>query len=258
MVNNRPGGGQVIAMDLMLKAPPDGYSLAVASHGIAYVDATIKNMPFVPLRDIRALSMLAASGLSIVVHPDFPAKTMQEFVSYVRANPGKVNFGTVGPYPVPKIADMRTRLNMDWTEVPYPGGAAAFTALVSGSVQAFNSTPFSAVPFIKSGKIRVLAYADDQRHPLIPDVPTVAETVLPKMRSRVWFGLFGSSALPQDISARLNAEMNEMMKNPESRTKLEGMGYQLFPMDLAGVQAEFAQAGKTGTEIYARIGIKPQ
>jgi len=258
VVNNRPGAGGALAAEAMLRAPQDGYSLLIASSSMAYIDATLKDPPFVAARDLKAIAIIGGSGLCIVVHPDFPARTMAEFVSYVRANPGKVNFGMVGPYPVPGIADMKSRLHLDWVDVPYPGGAAAFTALIAGQLQAFNATPHAALAFAKAGKIRVLAHADDQRSPLLPDVPTVAETVLPKMRSLVWFGLIGPAGMPPDGVRKLNAAIVKMTSDPDYGRKLQSMGYQFYPWDADAVQSEFASTAKMGAETYARIGITRQ
>ncbi|HXC41879.1 MAG TPA: tripartite tricarboxylate transporter substrate binding protein [Burkholderiales bacterium] len=257
IVENRPGAGQIIATDVMLKAPPDGHTLLFAAHSIGFVDAVIKATPFVPLRDIKTIAMVAGSGYAVIVNPELPVKNMQDLIGYVKANPGKLNWGDASPFPVAEFADLKAKQGLNWVNVPFPGGAAAFTAVLAGQVQAYNSSPTQALDSHRAGKVRIIAYSDLQRHPLIPEVPTLNEGPVPGFTARFWFGLFGQNALPREIVNRLNGEILEMLKDPDSLARFQKFGYQTYPLTPEQAQREFERVAKLNVEVYKSIGINP-
>jgi tripartite-type tricarboxylate transporter receptor subunit TctC len=258
IVEARTGGGQVIAMDAVIRAPADGYTLLVGSNGTFTESIINKDAPFNSTRDLTAIGAFAGSGLFIVVNASFPAKTLAEFVAYSRANPGKVNFATAG-IPAPGTEEFRHRLNLNWTMVPYKGGGPAFQAMLSNEVHAYNSDIMQSMPAQQAGKVRILGYTGSTRHAGAPDVPTLSEGVpeLGPLEYLVWIGMYARSEVPIDIMTRLNADILEMQSAPESLQRFAAIGWAPLPWGLQAVRRDLdAYARKIQTLLDAGVKLR--
>jgi tripartite-type tricarboxylate transporter receptor subunit TctC len=259
IVENRPGGNQIIGVEGVLKSPPDGYTLLFTASTLAFRPAVVKATPFDPLKDLRAIAPVAGNGYVLVANPGVPAKTPAEFIAYAKANGGRVNYATIGTFPVPEMAQLAAKFDLRWTMVPYQGGAQAYNAIIAGDAQFGVGSPFQSIGFADSGKLRIIAYTGARRHPRLSSVPTLAETVSSDMVGGPWFGLFGAAAIPADIVNRINGEAREMAKDPEFRARLDKMGYaDVYSFTAAEAQRFYEQTGTSANDVYRRLGITPE
>ena len=237
LVENKPGAGQLVGANLVAKADPDGYTLLAASSNLPSESLLTKDAPLDTAKDILPFGIIAGSGLFIGVHSSIPVKNMQEFVAWVKANPGKLNQGTASA-PLVAIESLRDRLGLNWVNVNYKGGAAAMTALIAGEVQLYTPDVNQAVPPMKEGRVRILAYSDQQRHSALPEIPTIAESGIgaPDFVLQVWLGMFAHQAVPNDIIAKLNADVNEMSALPESTARFTAMGWRAIPSTVTAIR----------------------
>jgi tripartite-type tricarboxylate transporter receptor subunit TctC len=227
VVENRPGASNTIAADLTAKAPPDGYTLLMGTVGTHAINASLyAKMPYDHVKDFAPVILVAGVPNVLVVHPSVPANNVQELITYIKANPGKVNFASSGSGTSIHLAGelFKTMAGVSMTHVPYKGSAPAVTDLIGGQVQLmFDNLP-SALPQIKAGKLRALAVTSAQRASALPDVPTVAEAGLPGFDATSWFGLLAPAGTPKDVVAKLNAEVAKWLASPEAREKLAAQG----------------------------------
>jgi tripartite-type tricarboxylate transporter receptor subunit TctC len=256
IVETRSGAGQVIAMDAVIKAPADGYTLLAGANGTYTETMLNKDTPFNSMRDLAPIGAFAYSGLFLVVPASFPAKNMQEFVAYVRANPGKLNFATAGT-PAPGLEEFRHRMKLNWTLVPYKGGAPAFQALLQNEVHAYNSDIMQGMPAMQAGKVRLLGYTASTRHPGAPDIPTFSEAVpeLGPLEYVVWLGIYSRSELPIDIQTRLNADIIELQNTPEALQRFAAMGWTALPFGIPAIRRDL-DAYMRKTQMLLDAGVK--
>jgi tripartite-type tricarboxylate transporter receptor subunit TctC len=227
IVENRTGAGMNIAGDAVARSAPDGYTILSASNGLAYESLLNKETPFNSQKDLLPYGIFAASGLFLTVNSALPVKNVAEFIAYVKANPGKVNVGLAGT-PAAGFEEFRDRMGMTWTNVAYRGGAPAFQALLANEVQMYTTDIMQGKPAMEAGRVRMLAYSSTQRHPLAPDIPTMAESV-PELKGfdyTVWLGPYLPAGVPLDIAQKLNVDVAEMQKEPEPAARLASMGWQ--------------------------------
>ena len=227
VIDNRPGGGTSIGTKAVMSAEPDGYTLLfsntptllivpVASHAIHYD----------PLKDILPVASIATSSNLIVISPAVPAKTVQEFVAYAKANPGKLNFGFgqgTQPQLVGEMFKMATKTEI--TDIPYKGGAQAIPDLLAGRIQMNIGTVSTLRPLHLAGKVRAIAFASTERSPLLPDVPTMAESGYPDVVSLTHYAIFGPPKLPAEIVGKINAAVNAALKMPEVRAGMAKLDF---------------------------------
>jgi tripartite-type tricarboxylate transporter receptor subunit TctC len=244
IVENRPGAGNNLATEAVAKAAPDGYTLLLVNPANAVNASLYKHLNFVFLRDIDPVAGVIRVPNVMEVHPSVPAKTVAEFIAYVKANPDKVNIASSGNgtsiHLSGELFKMMTGLKM--THVPYKGSAPMLTDLLGGQVQVtFDNLP-SSMPHIKAGKLRALAVTTAKRSEELPDVPTVAETV-PGYEASAFFGFGVPHGTPKEIVDRLNAEINLALKDPAILAKLKDLGGTPIP----GSAADFGKyvAGET-------------
>ena len=208
VIDNRAGASGIVGTDIAAKAAPDGYTLLMMSLTFAVNPSLFRKLPYDTEKDLAPVTLVASAPLMLVVHPSLPVKSVQDFLGYAKANPGKLNFGSGGPGTTPHLAGemlkMMARLQM--THVLYKGGGPALTDLIGGQIQLMLENIPSTLPLAKSGKVRALAVSGRQRSPLVPDVPTLDEAGLKGYEIVGWNGLFVPSGTPRNIVAHLHSE----------------------------------------------------
>jgi tripartite-type tricarboxylate transporter receptor subunit TctC len=250
IVENRPGAGNNLATEAVTKAAPDGYTLILVNPANTINASLYKNLNFVFLRDIDPVAGVIRVPNVMEVHPSVPAKTVAEFIAYVKANPDKVNVASSGNgtsiHLSGELFKMMTGIKM--THVPYKGSAPMLTDLLGGQVQVtFDNLP-SSIQHIKAGKLRALAVTTAKRSDELPDVPTVAETV-PGYEASAFFGFGVPHGTPKEIVDRLNAEINLALKDPAILAKLKDLGGTPIP----GSPADFGKLVADETAKWEKV-----
>jgi tripartite-type tricarboxylate transporter receptor subunit TctC len=250
IVENRPGAGNNLATEAVTKAAPDGYTLILVNPANTINASLYKNLNFVFLRDIDPVAGVIRVPNVMEVHPSVPAKTVAEFIAYVKANPDKVNVASSGNgtsiHLSGELFKMMTGIKM--THVPYKGSAPMLTDLLGGQVQiTFDNLP-SSIQHIKAGKLRALAVTTAKRSDELPDVPTVAETV-PGYEASAFFGFGVPHGTPKEIVDRLNAEINLALKDPAILAKLKDLGGTPIP----GSPADFGKLVADETAKWEKV-----
>lgn len=255
VVDNRPGAGGVIGLDLAAKAPPDGYTIACGQGGnLSVIPHTMKNVPYDALKDFAPIALVATNYLALVAAPQAPFKTTAELIKYLKANPGKVTFATNGQGAFLHMAteSFRSAVGFEYIHVPFKGVSAMAAEIMAGRVDAAFSSFTGIYPFIKSGQVRLLGIAKPTRAPNYPDLPTVAETV-PGFSSGGWFGFVAPAKVPKEVITTLNREMNAALKLPDVRAKLETLGLDVWtesPEYLGQLmKSEYDKYGKVARDI---------
>ena len=226
VVENRPGGDSAIAQEFLSRQAPDGYTLAFASNSAMTAAVTLKKVaPYDPLKDFTPVGLVGRATFFFHVHPDVPAKTLQEFVAYARSNPGKLNYGTGNPLSILAMAQFMNATGTNMVHVPYKGEGPLTPDLIAGRVHCTILSNPAGVQLAKEGRLRVLGTLADQRAGVLPDVPTLAEGGVPQVTIRQWAGVFGPPKMPREIVERLNRELNIAVKRADVIAKLQSYGY---------------------------------
>ena len=229
IVDNKAGASGNIGSNVVAKAKPDGYTLLVGSMSThAMNQALYAQMPFRSVDDFAPIALLAYVTNTFVAHPSVPATNVKDLIAYAKANPGKLNYASAGPGSTNHLsaALFEKATGVKLTHIPYKGGAPAVLDTVAGQTQLLFSAGTQTLPHVKSGKLNLLAVTETKRSPLLPNTPTVAETVA-GYELAVWYGAFGPKDLPAEIVNRLNSEINRIMALPEVREKFAGIGVEV-------------------------------
>lgn len=226
IVDNKPGASGNIGSAMVARARPDGYTLLVGSMSThAMNPALMPNMPFRGVEDFTPLGLLAYVTNTMVVNPSVPAHNVKELIAYARANPGKLAYASAGPGSTNHLSAVlfEKMAGVQMLHVPYKGGAPAVVDTVAGQTQLLFSAGTQTLPHVKANKLRLLAVTEAKRSPLLPNVPTVAETV-PGYELSVWYGAFGPVGMPSALVTRLNQEINRIMSLPDVKEKMNAIG----------------------------------
>ena len=238
LVENRPGAGGNIGMEIVAKAPADGYTIGmggIAQHAIN--PSVYASMPFDPVRDFAPIIFVARNINVLVVHPSLPAHDGRELIAYARANPGKLSFGSAGAGTSQHLAGelFKQLAGVDMTHVPYKGAGPAVTDLLAGQIPLMFVDISAVLGHVRAGKLRALGVTSRNRTPLL-DVPTIAEQGLPGFEVNAWFGLLAPAGTPREIVARLNAETAKVLRSGATLERLQGLGLSVDP----GTPEDFA------------------
>jgi tripartite-type tricarboxylate transporter receptor subunit TctC len=223
VVENRPGAGGNIAAESVARAAPDGYTLLIGTNGpLAVSPALDKSLPYDPLVDLAPVTLVGTSPNLIAVHPSIGATTLKELVDRARAEPGKLNFASVGKGSISQLSMelLNSVASIKTVHIPYNGGAPAVAALIAGDVQVLCLNPTALIPQVAAGKARVVAQTSARRSPLIPDVPTVVESGYPGFEADVWMAIMAPAKTPSATIARLNAELARIIRSPALKASL--------------------------------------
>ena len=224
VVENRTGAGGVVAAEMVLRSPADGYTLFLAISSVGIVNGPLREgLSFV--RDSAPIAMLEQEPIILSVTPSLPAKSLPEFIAYAKANPGKLSMASPGNGTSPHIAGelFKIMAGIDMTHVPYRGGAPALTDLAGGQVQVAFMGPAASIGLIRSGNIRALAVTSQMRAAVLPDLPTIGEFV-PGYEASNWFGLVAPKNTAPDIIDKLNTLINEGLADPQMRARIVDLG----------------------------------
>jgi tripartite-type tricarboxylate transporter receptor subunit TctC len=227
IVENKAGANGIIGLDYVAKSTPDGYTLLstnLSSHGTG--PAVYKKLPYDPLKDFAPITLMTIVPMILVVNPNLPVKTVPELLAYTKAHPGKMTIASAGSGSSNHLAAelFNTMAGVKLMHVPYKGDTPAMLDVMSGNVDVMLPTVVAAMPHLKTGKLRALAIGSAKRTPSLPDLPTVSESGVPGYVGATWGGVLAPAGTPPEIVARLNKEINGILKQPDVAAKLAGLG----------------------------------
>lgn len=250
IVENKAGAGNNIATEMVINSAPDGYTVYLVNPANGINASLYKKLSFNFIRDMAPVGGLMRVPNVMTVHPDVPAKTVQEFINHVKKNPGKVNLASSGNGTSVHLSGelFMTMTGAKMTHVPYRGSALALTDLLGGQVQVIFDNMPSVLPHIKGGKLRALAVTTEQRSDQLPDVPTLGDTVK-GYEASAWFGMGVPAKTPPEVIAVLNKAMNETLADPKIKTRLAELG----GATMGGTPADFGKIIASETEKWRKV-----
>jgi tripartite-type tricarboxylate transporter receptor subunit TctC len=231
VVDNRPGGSEMLATEALARSNPDGHTVAIISNALAINETLVPNRRYDLARDIAAVAKIIELPFAIMVHPSVPANSVHELVAFAKANPGKLNYGHLGPGS-PHFFTMewfKRTAGIDILPVPYRGAAPAYAALVAGEVQVIASGLGGATPFLDAGQAKALAALSAKRPPSLPNLPTIAEAGYPNFNLQSWMGVFVRAGTPSDVVAKLETEVLDALQLPDVMERLNRLGLEPSP-----------------------------
>jgi tripartite-type tricarboxylate transporter receptor subunit TctC len=257
IIDNRPGGGSTIGIEVVVRAAPDGYTLLTTSGGIA-INVSLYKLPFNPVTDLTPVALLAQMPYLLSVNPSLPAKSVQDIINLAKAQPGKLVFSSSGAgtsaHLTMEMFNAAAKLSM--LHVPYKGGAPAVSAVMSGEAQMTFNVITGTLPHVRSGKLRAIAVSSVKRAEVAPEIPTVAESGIPGFEVIAWYNMFAPARTPRSIVNRLNAELNRMLLQPDVRERFRTLGV----TPLSGTPEDLGNLLKLEIARYAKLikeaGIK--
>jgi tripartite-type tricarboxylate transporter receptor subunit TctC len=228
IVDNKPGADGAIAGEFVARSEPDGHTFFMATNTpMMQVPLLRKSPPYDPVKSFTPVSLLGRYVYVLVTHPSVPAKDVNELLSYARANPGKLGYGSYSGVTQLMHNRLKNVSKADMSLVPYKGEAPTIADVLGNHVQLTFATPISTIGHIKEGKLRALAVLLPARSALFPSVPTGNEAGLPPFTTGTWAALFGPAKLPTDITARMNKELNQIMRRPEIKEQIDKLGFEI-------------------------------
>jgi tripartite-type tricarboxylate transporter receptor subunit TctC len=251
-VDNKIGASGNIGHEAAAKSPPDGYTLLLSNSSTTVTNPHLfKKMPFDPITDFSAISIVASSGQVLVVHPSLPFNSLSDVTAFAKANPGKLNFGSGGKGIQSHISGemYKSALGINIVHVPYKGGVLAINDLIAGHIQMVFADLAPALPHIKAGKLRAIAVTSLQRVSALPDVPTMIESGLAGFESGVWWSVVAPKGTPPEIINRINAELGKMIQSPDVRDTYSKLG--LTPQHSSPTKV--AETIRTESPVMAKI-----
>jgi tripartite-type tricarboxylate transporter receptor subunit TctC len=251
VVENKPGAGATIGTDVVAKAPPDGYTLLLASQTNAISATLYSKLPFDPIEDFAPITLIGREPGVVVVNPAVPAKSLQAFIAYVKAHPGEVNFASSGNGSGQHLfaALLASKAGMKMNHVPYRGSGQATTDLLSGVVSMAIPGTAGMVGHIKAGRLRALAVTGAARSPQLPDVPTVMESGVPGYEAYVWMGLLAPTGTPPAIVERLNREVAAVLGEDAVKRYMANAGIEI----VGSTSVDFGTFYRAQRDLWAKV-----
>lgn len=225
--DNRPGAGGNIAGEIVAKSVPDGYTLMIANNSVLAANASLyKKMEYNPAKDLVPVVWVASQPNILVVHPSLPAKSVKEFIDYARARPGQLNYASSGSGAAAHLAAelFKSMTKTDMVHIPFKGAVPALTDVLAGRSQLIFATALSVQPHLQANRLRPLGVTTLKRMDTMPSLPTIAESGVPGFEASTWHGLVAVAGTPRAVTAKLNAEVNAVLKDPQVSKFLESQG----------------------------------
>jgi len=260
VIDNRPGAGTMIGIEVAAKSPPDGYTLLMGLSTLAINSALYKKVPYDPVRDFAPITVAVTSASILVVHPSLPVKTLKELISFARARPGQLNYASagIGTYPQMTYELFLSMAKLKMVHIPYKGTAPAMIDMLAGQVATMAATVLTGLPHIRTGRLRPLGITSAKRNAVVPDIPTVAEGGLPGYESVQWYAVLAPAQTPRNIIAKLHTELVQVLHSPEIKKR--------FAADAAetvgNTPEEFARHIRSELDKWEKVareaGIQPE
>ena len=251
VVDNKGGAAGILGTDAVAKAPADGHTVLMAASSLGIAPSLYSKVNYDPVKSFAPISLVASVVHVLEVHPSVPVKSVGELITWLKANPGKANYGSVGAGTSTHLESelFNTMAGVKMVHVPYKGSAPALTDLVGGSLQVMFDAWASSGPFVKDGKTRLLAVTTAQRSRILPDVPTVAESGLPGYEAMPWLGLLAPAGTPDAVVRKFHDELIEVLKEQPVQEKFHSLG-----LDIIGnTPQEFAEFIKKDITKWAKV-----
>jgi tripartite-type tricarboxylate transporter receptor subunit TctC len=260
IVENRPGATGTLGVGQVARAPADGYTIVMGSSPTHATAAAIyPTLPYDPVRDFAAVTMVGTVSNVLVVHPSVPARTVQELVALARQSPGQLTFSSSGNGSSQHLSGemFKVMTGVDMLHVPYKGAAPAIADILAGHVKlGFHNMP-DVVPHLDSGGLRAIAVTAGKRAAALPNVPTIAESGIPGYAAEVWFGVFAPAGTPRPVVDRLHVEISTALTDPEIKGKLEALGNEVSGIGPDAFSAYVRTEVSRWADIVTKAGIKP-
>jgi len=224
IVDNRPGGGGIIGIEAAVRANPDGYTMILLTTGYT-TNAALNKLPYDPVNDVAPIGLVGETGFVVALHPSIPVKSIKELIAYDKASPGKINYGSAGTGGITHIATelLNYMAGTKMTHVPYKGAGPALNDLFGGQIQLLLAGTLPMIPHVRANRLRGIAITSAKRSNAVPDIPTVGESV-PGYEAVLWFAVLGPKALPKDIVARWNKEIDRILQLPDIKERMANDG----------------------------------
>ncbi len=250
IIDNRPGAGTLIGTELAARAAPDGHTLMIAATSHATNPSRARKLPFDPLRDFDPLILLGFSPTALIVHPSMPVTSVRDLIAFAKSRPGQITFGSGGNGTAIHLAFevLCLRAGIKMIHVPYQGQAPGIVSVMRGENPWMFAGVMPTLPHIKTGRLRAIAVSSAQRTAVLPEVPTVADT-LPGFEAVPWYGLFVPAGTPKEVIAKLNQEIAAALHAPEMRTRLAREGVEV----VAGSPEQFGSFFRAEIDKWAKV-----
>ena len=261
VIENKPGANSLVGVDLVAKAPADGYNVVtvIAAHA---ANATLYagKMPFDPVKSFTPISLVAVAPLILTVNNNFPAKDVKELIAYAKANPGKVSFGSSGVGSATHLTFelFKQTSGLDMVHIPYKGTAPALTAVIAGDIQVLGDVPSSLMPHVRPGKIRALGMFSSKRVPGAMEVPTLPEAGGPAIEGSTWVMFLAPAGTPQPVVARLASEIGKIVGAPEMKARFEQLGIEAVGSSPAEAAKFLDDEIAKWAKVITTAGVKPE
>ena len=252
VVENRVGGGGIVGLDSIAKAPPDGYTIGWGPSGLLTINVVLQpNLPYKPLQDLSFISTAVRNPLVLVAHPSLPARDFRELLALAKASPGKYSYASTGTATAHHLAGVLLVMTagVDLVHVPYKGSSPAANDLIGGQIPLAIIDLASTSSFLKAGKMRALGTMGLERSQLAPDIPTLAESGLPGFEAQSWYGVVAPAKLPADIVARLNGATVASLNSPDLRERFLAAGVEAG----ASTPEQFAAMVRAETARWSKV-----
>jgi tripartite-type tricarboxylate transporter receptor subunit TctC len=252
VVDNRPAASGIVGTEMVAKAVPDGYTLLLAYSTHAQSAQLFTTLPYDPIKDFAPVTEVIATPLTLLLHPSVPAANVKEFVTYAKANPGKLNYGSSGPGSSPHLAAelFNSMAGIQTTHVPYKGVSQYITAQIGGEIQFSFSNMFTTMPHWKAGRLKLIATGGAKRMEAMPDLPTISEAGVTGFESLTWYGFVAPAKTPRAIVDKLQKEIAAIVHSAEVRQTFVSQGNE----PLANTPDEFAKVMKNDADKWGAIG----